>query len=88
MLTGVQKKFSSLAAFRGLASDHGADHQLDTIQREAGRLFQMGEDIRSGAISPDVKSEMLNLFNQASSNLLQRLGVCCRLLRRSGTPVA
>jgi len=64
MLTGVQKKFSSLAAFRDVASEHGADHLLDTLQRETGRLFQMGEDIRSGAHSPDVKFEMLNSFLQ------------------------
>ena len=64
LLTGVQQKFSTIAAFNDTASEYGVNHLLDTLQRELGKVFQMGEDIHSGAFSREVKYDMLQSLIQ------------------------
>ena len=64
LLTGVQQKFSTIAAFNDTASEYGVNHLLDTLQRELGKVFQMGEDIHSGASSREVKYDMLQSLIQ------------------------
>jgi len=64
LLTGVQQKFSTIAAFNDTASEYGVNHLLDTLQRELGKIYQMGEDLRSGASSREVKYDMLQSLIQ------------------------
>ena len=57
--TGVASKFRNTASFLDKGAEFGAKDILDSLQAEVCDLFQMGEDIRSGTLSSDVKSQLL-----------------------------
>ena len=57
--TGVASKFRNTASFLDTGAEFGAKEILESLQAEVCDLFQMGEDICSGTLSSDVKSQLL-----------------------------